>query len=43
MRIVCTHFIFFYDYVLIQDQNYEHSSNDTCLLTKCPPDVYDLH
>ena len=42
MQIMCTHFIFFYGYVLIQEQNYEHFSNDACLHTKCPSedDVY---
>jgi len=42
MQIMCTHFIFFYGYVLIQEQNYEHFSNGACLHTKCPSedDVY---
>jgi len=27
-----------YDYVHIQEQSYEHLGNNTCLLTKWPPD-----
>ena len=33
-----TNFLFFYDRILIQEQSYEHFGNNTCLLTKCPPD-----
>ena len=32
-----TYFLFFYDHVLIQEQNYGHVSNNTCLLSKCRP------
>jgi len=41
MQFMCTYFIFFHDHILIQEQNYEHFSNDTCLLTKCAPDNDD--
>ena len=32
-----SHILSFYDHILIQEQNYEHVSNNTCLHTKCPP------
>jgi len=36
MQIMCTHFIFFCDYVLIQEQNYEHVNDNTCYLQNVP-------
>jgi len=38
MQIICTHFIFCYDYILIQEQSYGHFSSDICLLKKVLPD-----
>jgi hypothetical protein len=44
MQIVCTHFIFFYDCVLIQEQSYDHVSKNTCLFTyKFPDGDDDVH
>jgi hypothetical protein len=42
MQIMCTHFIFLYDYILIQEHSYEHVSNYTHYLQNVPPvdDVY---
>ena len=41
MRIVYT-FYLFYEFVLIQEQSYDHASNNTCLFTyKSPSDGDD--